>query len=218
MITARLSIPLIFSINDYESALEAFGKDCLANRPEPFIFTLFGGETGMTSWNGDLWKEHRRFALRTLRTLGVGKPEMENLISEEIESLNKQFEAHNGQPLIVRNFLAPNASNIVFTVMNGYGFNEDDPFRKQFTEFFATADLPSFPFTGYLVNYVKVAKTLFGIAPVGRDAKKKVGYFRDWAVRTVDEHEATYDKENPRDFIDHYLEECNNPKNVHFSS
>lgn len=42
------------------------------------------------------WKEHRRFALMTMRNFGMGKTSMEDRIRGEIEYIVKELEKNNG--------------------------------------------------------------------------------------------------------------------------
>lgn len=42
------------------------------------------------------WKEHRRFALMTMRNFGMGKTSMEDRIHGEIEYIVKALEKNNG--------------------------------------------------------------------------------------------------------------------------
>lgn len=60
----ELLIALNCSINDFASATEAFSNEKNRDRPEANLFNAVNDEGTMISWNGDLWKEHRRFVLR----------------------------------------------------------------------------------------------------------------------------------------------------------
>lgn len=219
VIRVRLGMNECVILNDNASACEALGKDACLNRPEPSLFSLFGADTGITNWEGDLWKDHRRFALRTLRTLGVGKPEMENLISEEIAYLTSKLESHNGKPTPVRKFLAPSASNVVLAVLLGHRFDYDHPTRVLMDAIFSAESIPSLLFTGYVNNFVNVFKWLRKL-PFTDGAKLKLSsdQFNQFFVDEIAEHLKTIDKNNPRDLMDHYFNECDDMKSPHFSS
>jgi len=101
-------------INDYEIAKEIFGREDFAHRPSNFLLDYlykdrlsYLGEhlvqdqyyefftncffPGVFFANGELWKEQRRFTLRTLRDFGFGKSSLQGLIHEEAEECINSF-------------------------------------------------------------------------------------------------------------------------------
>ena len=54
------------------------------------MFALFDFH-GVVSSSGNLWTEQRRFALRQLRDLGMGKNSIESHILREIEAVTNGF-------------------------------------------------------------------------------------------------------------------------------
>ena len=75
----------IISISDFKLIQELFVKDgdTFSGRTTLGKFNDFirEGEYGMVFIEGDMWKEHRRFALTVFRDLGMSKPIMEEKVS-----------------------------------------------------------------------------------------------------------------------------------------
>ena len=86
--------------------------------------------------NGEEWKEQRKFSLRILRHLGVGKQEVEDAILEEIDELIKIFEESNEQPLAVHRLLGSSASNVVTLLLTGKRYDFKDPTRQMLDDAF----------------------------------------------------------------------------------
>lgn len=55
--------------------------------------------SGILFTNGHMWKQQRRFALSTLKYLGVGKKSLESPILDEFIHMSKEFANHNGKKL-----------------------------------------------------------------------------------------------------------------------
>lgn len=185
-------------------------------RPNPSLFTLFASESGLTNWENEIWRDHRRFALRTLRNLGVGKPEMESLISEEIEYFVSKLEDYKGKPVPIRTYLAPSASNIVFSVLVGLRYNYDHPTRKMLDLLYSFQDMPSLPITGYISNFVSVMKVL--ISPFTSKFRERRVWFNKFFQTIIEEHEEKFDRTNPRDLMEAYMVEVEDKKSPYFAS
>ena len=78
------------TIHDYPTIVETFLKDGETYSGRYFTKGLQAarkGYTGVIFTDGDLWREHRRFALHVLRDFGLGKNLMQERILTEITSL-----------------------------------------------------------------------------------------------------------------------------------
>lgn len=74
----------VITVNDYKVAQEMFVKTDLYNDRAPIEAldnATRGGIYGIIDTSGHLWKEQRRFALKTLRDFGLGKNKMQSNVS-----------------------------------------------------------------------------------------------------------------------------------------
>ncbi|KAJ8362816.1 hypothetical protein SKAU_G00116470 [Synaphobranchus kaupii] len=86
---------------------------------------------GITSANGDSWKEMRRFFLSNLRDFGTGKRRSEKKIIEESRYLIEGFENFKGEPFDTTQPVNYAVSNIICTIMYGSRFDYADPTFQQ---------------------------------------------------------------------------------------
>jgi cytochrome P450 family 33 len=88
---------VIVTVNDYDMIQEMFIKDgdTYSNRFKFKEFTDLtrGGDYGVIGTDGPLWREQRRFALKTLRDFGLAKNQMQERILEEISGLLEKVNA-----------------------------------------------------------------------------------------------------------------------------
>lgn len=67
--------------------------------------------------NGQRWQNARRFLLRNLRDLGMGKTYLEESILEEARALVKDFSSHAGTPCHVPESLNVAVLNIIWQLV-----------------------------------------------------------------------------------------------------
>ncbi|XP_055365871.1 cytochrome P450 2F5-like isoform X2 [Betta splendens] len=95
---------------------------------------------------GPRWKEHRRFALMTLRNFGLGKNTMEDRIHGEIQHIIKTLEKNIGIKLSPQVMFHNAATNIICQVLFGTRYEYDDEFIKEtvrcFTQIAKTTNGP----------------------------------------------------------------------------
>lgn len=104
---------------------------------------------GLGTEDGPVWREQKRFALKTLRDLGLGRSQMEEHILHEISHLFVVIDekvASGQQPIQVRTVLSPSTSNIMASYVFGKRYDYKHP-RRQFLDSLldpSTKNLPLF--------------------------------------------------------------------------
>nr|XP_027225549.1 cytochrome P450 2L1-like [Penaeus vannamei] len=107
---------------------EALTKVEFADRPqlELLHFLTDGIEAGVIMSNGQRWQNARRFLLRNLRDLGMGKTYLEESILEEARALVKDFSSHAGTPCHLPETLNVAVLNIIWQLVANKRYDYDD--------------------------------------------------------------------------------------------
>ncbi|XP_026070856.1 cytochrome P450 2F2 isoform X1 [Carassius auratus] len=153
---------------------------------------------------GESWREHRRFALTTLRDFGLGKKSMEKRILEEVKYICSHLKESVGKSIDPEHLYHQAASNVIASIIFGSRFNYQDEY-----------------FQILISSIEKLTKIIIGqwamiyeIAPVLRifplpfcKAFQYYGEIKNHILKVVDEHKKSRVTGEPRDLIDCYLEE-----------
>jgi len=198
-------------VNDYRTAKEILDVgDLFAARPDD--------QGGMVGWeetrvsilatHGPYWKEHRRFALSTLRDFGIGRSSLEPALLDEICRFMKELEKSGGEPFDIMDPLGLSICNNICILEFGKRFEYDDPtFQKlkhhvddvaryaAFDAFFALFGpwILKLPFINSLDGASKMRDATEGILSQMR--------------KTVAERKKTYVPGSKTDYIDAYFTE-----------
>uniref|UniRef100_A0A8R1E1V4 CYtochrome P450 family n=1 Tax=Caenorhabditis japonica TaxID=281687 RepID=A0A8R1E1V4_CAEJA len=82
---------------------------------------------GIIGSNGEFWREHRRFALQTLRNFGLGKNVMEERIMEEFYYRITDFQSQNGEIIVhAGTFFDLLVGSIINKLLVSERFEKDD--------------------------------------------------------------------------------------------
>ncbi|KAL1270993.1 hypothetical protein QQF64_030009 [Cirrhinus molitorella] len=176
-----------------------------AGRSDNMMISHISKSKGVIMANyGESWREHRRFALTTLRNFGLGKKSMEQRILEEVKYICSHLEESAGKSTDPQHLYHPATSNIIASIIFGSRFSYQD-------EYFQTL----------ITNLERLTKIsigpwamLYEIAPVlrtfplpFRKAFQYYGRIQNHILKVVDEHKKTRVTGEPRDLTDCYLEE-----------
>ncbi|XP_047453415.1 cytochrome P450 2F2-like [Mugil cephalus] len=153
---------------------------------------------------GPSWREHRRFALMTLRNFGLGKNSMEDRIHGEIVYIVKTLEESIGSLLSPRVMFHNASSNIICKVLFGTRYEYDDEFIKVIVQCFTeNAKLANGPWA-MLYDSMPIVRNL----PLPfRKAFKNAEVCQGLTTAVLAEHKETRIPGQPRDFLDCYLDE-----------
>ncbi|XP_061892114.1 cytochrome P450 2F2-like [Entelurus aequoreus] len=153
---------------------------------------------------GSSWKEHRRFALMTLRNFGLGKNSMEERILGEIEFIMKTLETSIGKTLSPQLMFHNASSNIICQVLFGRRYDYDDEFIKVIVQCFTeNAKLANGPWAMLYDSFPMIRSLPLPFMKSFENVKtcQKI------AKRVLAEHKSTKVSGQPRDFMDCYLDE-----------
>ncbi|XP_037775115.1 methyl farnesoate epoxidase-like [Penaeus monodon] len=200
-------------VNGWEAIKESLQNDDLNGRPEISLRKIMQGGVlrGVMFVEGEFWKEQRRFSLHHFRNLGFGKRSHESVIHEEAKELIDEILDADGS-VKLQSVVGISSINILWAVMGGDRFPRKDPqlmhLVDSLNKLFRAGDpsgglVGAFPFLRHFVSRANRAViVMHGFALVEEFIKK-----------AVEQHKESLDPNNPRDFIDIYLNEINNELN-----
>uniref|UniRef100_A0A2P2I3B0 Cytochrome P450 2L1-like n=1 Tax=Hirondellea gigas TaxID=1518452 RepID=A0A2P2I3B0_9CRUS len=205
------SIPIVV-LADYQLIKKAFNHPDFQGRPNLFSFQLYSyfRNYGVGNSVGKVWADNRRFLLRHLRTLGMGKTHAEDSIQYEAKMLVEYLEEHNlDKPSEMDWSLNVAVLNVIWQMMASKRYAADDEeivnYNKMVTEDFDIVQGPVFlldvmPWlNNVLPNFIKNNVMKVDVLMRHRDE------FYNYCLKMFDEHKKNLDPENPRDIIDYYL-------------
>ncbi|XP_072520417.1 cytochrome P450 2D3-like [Salminus brasiliensis] len=153
---------------------------------------------------GPGWKEHRRFALTTLRNFGMGKQSMEDRILGETEHLVAHLEKRAGGSMNLDNLFHEAAANIIYLVLFGNRYDYGDETLKKFVQIFTeNTKIANGPW-GMIYDTLPLVRCLpLPFKKIFENSKmshKALG-------NMISNHNTTRVPGDPRDFVDCYLDE-----------
>ncbi|KAG8228076.1 hypothetical protein J437_LFUL009048 [Ladona fulva] len=179
IIGLRLGRRFLISVSGKDAVQEGLSREEFDGRQRSFMVDhrTMGVRRGVIFTDGEEWKEQRRFALRNLRDLGLGKRSMESMIREEalelVSRLTEMGKKAGSEGVQMEKVYTIPVLSSLWTILSGQRYSQEDEKLKKFTG---------------LVTTLSRLITSAGI-------------------ETVEEHKKTKSDGEPRDFIDTYLDE-----------
>ncbi|KAH8371150.1 hypothetical protein KR093_006326 [Drosophila rubida] len=105
----------------HELVREVQLQEVFEGRPDNFFLRLrtMGTRKGITCTDGQLWYEHRNFAMKQMRHVGYGRSQMEQQIEHEAAELLQQLQATQAAPIEPVNWLAQSVLNVLWCLIAG---------------------------------------------------------------------------------------------------
>ncbi|KAF2352187.1 Cytochrome P450 [Trinorchestia longiramus] len=207
--TGGLRTIIIF---DYHLAKEAMARPEFSDRPAFFNdFSIDDQKLGgVASSNGAHWQHDRRFVLRNLRNLGMGKSYLEEAINIEAKALVEDLKKYNGEAINYPDSFRTVALNIIWQMVASTRY--DLRSREVESIYYFTKELrENMSPIMFLPSFVPALNRL---PRVIRDFVFKAHIFDRFLAemehtvnKAIDKHLENHDPDNPRDLIDEYIKD-----------
>ncbi|XP_064084045.1 cytochrome P450 2L1-like [Macrobrachium nipponense] len=206
-------------ICDYKLMKDALGSPEFSDRPsyEFFHFLTDGKEAGVMMSNGQRWVNARRFLLRNLRDLGMGKSSLDEAIIHEARCLVEDFQQYAGKPSKFPESLNIAVLNVVWQMVASRRYDLYDEEVSDFIKIMRTLlDDP----TALLAFFVCPAlEKVFPKIVIDKVFKmealqKIVVAAKNLFGKTIETRKAQLDVNHPENVIDEYLIQMNNKTEI----
>nr|Q27712.1 RecName: Full=Cytochrome P450 2L1; AltName: Full=CYPIIL1 [Panulirus argus]AAB03106.1 cytochrome P450 [Panulirus argus] len=211
IITWRIGTRVNVFLCNFKLVKTALSKFECSDRPDFYTFKLFGegNDVGVVFSNGVMWQTHRRFILRQLRDLGMGKSRLEAAIQHEAACLVQELKKHTDQPMPLPKSINLAVLNVIWKLVADHRYSLQDQEGQYFTQLLTTTTDNMQGFALNLFNYLPwllmitpdFVKNWMGV----RVLRDGVCELKDYMKTFIKEHQATLDPSNPKDLLDAYL-------------
>ncbi|CAI2352594.1 unnamed protein product [Caenorhabditis sp. 36 PRJEB53466] len=200
-------------ISSHELMKDTFirdGETYVDKKPQKFQKEFRGGNYGVIDTNGDVWREHRRFALTNLRDFGLGKDLMQQKMLIEVEETFKKFDAHLGEEQNVPKVLSIAVANVINQVIFGYRFEGEK--EAEFQKLQDLLDFQEKKFNNFK-TIVRVFVPLVGRLLPGESLEELLSEYKTsfyaFFDKQIEEHrqKIDFDSEQNLDYAEAYLKE-----------
>ncbi|KAK3101254.1 hypothetical protein FSP39_002180 [Pinctada imbricata] len=204
--TLRIGPRVNIVINGHKAMKDLIIKEgeSLSERPHNAVFDLVTKGHGIGGANGELWKEQRTFALKTLRDFGFGKRSLENQIMEEVSVFIDEMGKENGAPFDVRRLISVSVSNIICSIIFGERFEHND---KKFVSLLDTVNTVATgsAITGIVANSMIWLRHLPGDLIGMKSLMSALEKLQKFSLEEMERHMKSFDENNIRDYIDAFI-------------
>ncbi|XP_078619568.1 cytochrome P450 2U1-like [Branchiostoma floridae x Branchiostoma japonicum] len=197
----------IIVLNGYATIHEALvqnAEDFSSRPPELDFLSPDNNSLGIAGEPyGPKWKEHRKFALMSLRDFGVGKRSLEGKILEESRALGEEISKTGERPFCISQMMQNTVANVICSMVFGCRYEYDDmTFKCLLT---AINRVLSRSLAVFFAKVFPPLKLLPGVRKSYQDVMKHKVMLTDHIEEKLREHEETFDPNDIRDFMDAFL-------------
>ncbi|XP_054922661.2 cytochrome P450 2J6-like [Dermacentor andersoni] len=192
---------------DFGSIKEALWNDALLDRPHEFPDNVYEKYQSLIVANGPLWKEQRRFTIRTFKTLTSTTQALKTHIHDELSDLVRELASRKGEPLAISSLLLSSTSNVITALVYGRRFEYGSPERVELDEF---ADgIPALATQMSSINFFPWLRRVLSILRIGACGRLRSAMIRRNRIskNLIGHHEKTYQDGVVRDYVDAFLSE-----------
>lgn len=161
ILSLRVGNRIFVVLNDFDMINEALHHPDLQNRPTQTIEALqksTGSSHGVTTANGQAWKDQRRFMHNVLRELGVNKTLFEEHIQSEVTTITGEIDLLKGKPFDPQELLTCPVSNIICGVAFHKRYNYESLEFKHLLSIVST--MSGFPISASAIGTVPALRHL----------------------------------------------------------
>ena len=153
------------------------------------------------------WKETKRFTVQTLKNTGFGTPKSEEKIINETEELMKYIEDQKGAAFETKGPLENTTSNTLASILlnERYPWWSDEQRKLIKTSEMFMESLKEMFILGFINRYIPLFLMKIFCRKQMEQCKSKNESLVNFIREKIEEHKATIDLKNTRDFIDAYL-------------
>ncbi|XP_010220744.1 PREDICTED: cytochrome P450 2J2-like [Tinamus guttatus] len=198
----RVPVVILNGFQAVKDGMTMHPEDVSGRPVSPFFKAMAKGK-GIMLATGHTWKQQRRFALRALCNLGLGKRDLERRVQEEAHYLVEFFANTKEKPLDPSFPLFHSVSNVICAVVFGHRFSSED---ETFHELIRATEC-IFRFGGSFFHHLyELFPRLICHLP-GPHEKALASYeiLSSFTRREIRRHKERGIPEEPQDFIDFYL-------------
>ncbi|KAF2360369.1 Cytochrome P450 [Trinorchestia longiramus] len=217
--TWKIGVRTLVIMCDFQTIKKVFNDVDASDRPDLYSLMIFSNykRLGLFNVNGEIWHVGRRFTIRHLRDMGMGRSDIESSIAFEAQSLVENFSKHTDVPIKIPMSLSVSILNIIWKITADKRYDLDD---QEILDFQAVVLQVFHDFQGNVAlfdtfPYLVPITPSFVMERLGvKGYMDRCMYFLDFMRKRIAEHKKILNPDQPRDYIDAFLIEMQREENA----